>query len=304
MKYTTQHLFLYFRIHRFNSAFVFLDPEQEHSNKQLIEDLKLYAIFATSDKITYDGFKSTNLSHISCEKTKTELYLWTSKRPCCSNRQKSKLENIAYYTKTSGSTSIAKDVAVPHSCINVNIKALNDVFSVNEKDIIYFSTPLTFDPSIVELYLAALSGAALLICPKNVNTTEILFPQENSDSPGITIWQTTPSLFMRSGVENIKNIILNETSKLRVLALGGEPMIDYQKLNNMKCTNNKTEIYNLYGITEVSCWASVKRMSFPSLESSEDLSIGTPLAETFIKITNGDNESMNLGLGNIHIGEC
>lgn len=290
------------RIHRFDSSFVFLDPDQEYSNKPLIEDLKLYTIFATSHNIIYNGFKMINLSHM-CEEFNTQLYLWTFKQPCCSGRNESKLDNIAYYIKTSGTTSVAKNVAVPHPCININVKALNGVFNVKETDVIYFSTPLTFDPSIVELYLAALSGAALFICPKNINTTEILFPQEDSDSPGITIWQTTPSLFMRSGIDNIKNVILNETSNLRILALGGEPMIDYEKLNNMKCRNNKTDLYNLYGITEISCWASVKRMDFLYLESSKEISIGTPLAETFIKITNDDNQTMDIGLGNIHIGE-
>lgn len=86
-------------------------------------------------------------------------------------------------------------------------------------DIIYLGTPCTFDPSIVELFLALQNGAAVLIShytmresPKRV--LNALFPI-NVTTPGITVLQMTPSLFRQFGTNAIRNRILSSGSTLR-----------------------------------------------------------------------------------------
>lgn len=89
-------------------------------------------------------------------------------------------------------------------------------------DIIYLGTPCTFDPSIVELFLALQNGAAVLIShytmresPKRV--LNALFPI-NVTTPGITVLQMTPSLFRQFGTNAIRNRILSSSSTLRWVA--------------------------------------------------------------------------------------
>lgn len=75
----------------------------------------------------------------------------------------------------------------------------------------------------------------------------------------------TPSLFSRFGEKIISEKILSESSCVKVLVLGGEAFpVDLIRRNwNLK---NKTRIFNIYGITEVSCWATCAEVDRTMLE--------------------------------------
>lgn len=42
---------------------------------------------------------------------------------------------------------------------------LRSIFQMSAEDLIFLASPLTFDPSVVEIFLALSSGARLLIAP-------------------------------------------------------------------------------------------------------------------------------------------
>lgn len=93
------------------------------------------------------------------------------------------------------------------------------MLKIQEDDIIFLGSPPTFDPFVVELFLALENGAALLItCPevrlKSHYLLKILFPS-NLNFKGLTVLQTTPSLLRFFGQENIHDIILNTKKSLR-----------------------------------------------------------------------------------------
>lgn len=70
------------------------------------------------------------------------------------------------------------------------------------------------------------------------------------------ILQATPTLLRRFGDHIIKSRVLSANTSLRVLALGGEAFPVLSLLKSWKHKENKTSIFNLYGITEVSSWAT------------------------------------------------
>lgn len=72
---------------------------------------------------------------------------------------------------------------------------------------------------------------------------------------------------MRFGDRILKGDVLSPGSSLRVLALGGEACPSPAQLWSWKHEDNKTCVYNIYGITEVSCWASCYRIPEPQLQS-------------------------------------
>ena len=43
-----------------------------------------------------------------------------------------------------------------------------DVFKVNKNDVIFQASPMTFDPSIVNIFLAMSVGASLLVVPESI----------------------------------------------------------------------------------------------------------------------------------------
>lgn len=68
--------------------------------------------------------------------------------------------------------------------------------------------------------------------------------------------QATPTLLARFGRNILQGVLLSEASPLRVLALGGEACPPLSLLRSWRQQGNVTRVFNLYGITEVSCWAS------------------------------------------------
>lgn len=157
---------------------------------------------------------------------------------------------------------------------------------MNETDTIYFGTPLTFDPSMVELLLALYTGACLLILPQEHKyNPNILFKILKSQ---ITFLQIVPSLFLRFSNQQISNILLN--SELKILAFGGESfplsLLNFKKTPTLR-------LFNLYGITEMSCWATIHEVDFE--KNTQEIPLGKPLADTIIKINETQENEIFIG---------
>lgn len=206
----------------------------------------------------------------------------------------------SFIALTSGSTGEPKHIQVPIRCIQPNIEDLTKIFQIKQDDVIYFSTPLTFDPSMIEVLLACLNGASLLIAPEQ---PDILFPEDNCNS--ITFWQTTPSKFFQFSNTVISKKILSSKSNLKILALGGEPMTGLKHLKELKAKDNKTKIFTLYGVTEMSCWACIAELDLDKHKNSKDIPLGNCLSETVLKIEPcRDNKELgNIVLGVYEIGD-
>ena len=54
----------------------------------------------------------------------------------------------------------------------------------------------------------------------------------------------------------MRNSLLGPNSDLRVLVVGGERCPAGSVLRSWKADGNKTRLINIYGVTEVSCWAT------------------------------------------------
>ncbi|KAK3930866.1 Beta-alanine-activating enzyme [Frankliniella fusca] len=223
------------------------------------------------------------------------------------------LHPMAYAVLTSGSTGQPKIVRVPHSSVVPNIISLIDLCNVTSRDVIFLSSPSTFDPSVVDIFLALATGATLLVTSNTVKTSacsllNVLFPQKFS--MGVTILQMTPSVFNRWSETQLREVVLGARTSLRVLLLGGEPFPSRSKLVRCIGSGNATRIYNIYGITEVSPWASVYQVIPPTNEichhpnSSENpIQVGNPLLETILQVRNCKTGSVVLnGFGEMFIG--
>jgi acyl-CoA synthetase len=57
------------------------------------------------------------------------------------------------------------------------------------------------------------------------------------------------------GAALLRRTLLSKHSSLRILSLGGEQCPDGSTLQLWREDGNKTHFINIYGITEVSCWA-------------------------------------------------
>ncbi|KAL5486532.1 hypothetical protein EMCRGX_G019026 [Ephydatia muelleri] len=130
--------------------------------------------------------------------------------------------SLAYVLHTSGTTGEPKAVRVPHCCIVPNVLGLGTRFSVHPDDIVLNAAPLTFDPSVVEIFMALFSGSALLVVPSPLRSSASLLSRAALMRQHVTLLQATPSLVQRLAEGPLGGRLLGPRSNLRVLALGGE----------------------------------------------------------------------------------
>ncbi|XP_068042880.1 beta-alanine-activating enzyme isoform X2 [Anomalospiza imberbis] len=215
-------------------------------------------------------------------------------------------DTLAYVMHTSGTTGIPKIVRVPHKCIVPNIQHLKSIFEITQDDVLFLASPLTFDPSVVELFMALTSGASILVVPNTIK----MMPTELSAAlfhrHHVTVLQATPTLLRRFGAHIIKSRVLSANTSLRVLALGGEAFPALSLLKSWKHKENKTSIFNLYGITEVSSWATCYKV--PEEAFSADfrtdfpIPLGSPLLGTKLEVRDANGSEVLEGEGQIFIG--
>nr|DBA29174.1 TPA: hypothetical protein GDO54_009427 [Pyxicephalus adspersus] len=213
--------------------------------------------------------------------------------------------SLAYVLHTSGTTGKPKIVSVPHCCIVPNIQHLSSIFAMSPKDLLFLASPLSFDPSVIEMFLALSSGACLLIVPEHLkmmprNLFRVLFQQHR-----VTVLQVTPTLLRRFSCDSIQSSVLSKETSLRVLALGGEQFPPVSMLRRWKEPGNRTRLFNLYGITEVSSWATCYEIPESLLNShagDSPIPLGRPLWGTILEVRNEDNEMIEEGEGQVFLG--
>ena len=67
--------------------------------------------------------------------------------------------------------------------------------------------------------------------------------------------------------------LLGPYTKLRLLVIGGERCPSSSMLRSWKADGNKTRLINIYGVTEVSCWASWYEITDHDLQLSVTLTL-------------------------------
>lgn len=207
--------------------------------------------------------------------------------------------NIAYMIHTSGSTGAPKTVRVPHSCILPNILDLRENFNIQQNDVIFMASPFTFDPSIVDLFLALSAGAKLIQVESSIKAMPLRLAEIIRDEC-VTFIQATPSFFRQFGHLS-KTHLLYPSTPLRTVVLGGEPFPNPIALEEFRAPGNCTVFYNIYGITEVSCWATLSKIESNDLPAD----LGYPLSETDLRIVNENEEDItteNGGEGFLMLG--
>lgn len=192
-------------------------------------------------------------------------------------------EKLAYAVQTSGTTGRKKSVLVPHTCICPNIVDFStNLWNVTGKDVIFGAAPPTFDPHVVELFAALMGGASVFYTTPEVKQNASLLAKL-LDLHQVSILQITPSLFRRL------SIFLSCESSVRLITLGGEKCPEKEELQKFYkgLSGRKIVFQNVYGVTEVSCWASLETIDF---SSPDPITIGQGLLDTEVILEPESNE--------------
>lgn len=207
------------------------------------------------------------------------------------NKNVNNRNDIAYIIYTSGSTGKPKGVSITtKSVINV-VSHFTSSLELNSQKKVVFLTPLTFDISILEIFLPIHCGATLSISPCDLSedVTEV---KDFLDGFVPDVLQGTPSSFHYLIDNGWKG------NKETTLLVGGE-QLDYELANYL--TDNFINVFNVYGPSETTIWSTNKKITKKSIRKDVN-NIGRPISNTRVMIANHYNQFLpNNVLGEILI---
>jgi amino acid adenylation domain-containing protein len=196
-------------------------------------------------------------------------------------------DQLAYVIYTSGSTGKPKGVMIEHgSVVNLLVSIAKEVdFTVSSKFLSV--TTYSFDICYLELFVPLISGAELVIVPRETASDGFRL-MESLATQRPTHMQATPSTWQMLADGDWKN---EEHVKMLI---GGEAVKEGIK----DYLAGIGEVWNVYGPTETTIWSAIKKLS-----GDEKVTIGKPLSNTQIYIISSENELNPVGVnGEICIG--
>lgn len=177
----------------------------------------------------------------------------------------------AYTIYTSGSTGIPKGVTISHGSLINFLEVMAKQPGCGKDDRILAVTTLSFDISVLELFLPLITGATTIIAStrdsKDGEKIAALIEEYNP-----TILQATPSTW-----KLLLTSSWGQKQELSGMGLkaycGGEPLT--REVADL-ILPRVSEFWNLYGPTEATVWTTAKKIE----DTRSGISIGYPIANT------------------------
>lgn len=198
-------------------------------------------------------------------------------------------ENLAYVIFTSGSTGKPKGVQIEHRTVVNFLESMAREPGMNSDDVLLAVTTMTFDISVLELFLPLSVGAKVVIVTRDVPADGVKLAEALSSS-GATIMQATPATW-RLLVEG------NWAGDKDLKVLCGGEALPRDLANELvpRCAS----LWNMYGPTETTIWSAVE----PIQVGEGLISIGRPIANTQIYVLDRRMRPVPVGVtGDLYIG--
>lgn len=181
--------------------------------------------------------------------------------------------DLAYLIYTSGSTGKPKGVEVPHRALANLLMSMAERPGIGSDDVLVAVTTLSFDMAAPDVWLPLVTGAHLVVAPRQV----IVDPTSLSallDDAGATVMQATPAMWRmlvdagwkgRPGMKALSGgDVLSPSLAAALLARG-------------------VDLWNLYGPTETTIWSTVSHVGAEARPT-----IGRPIANTDVHVLGPD----------------
>lgn len=265
-------------------AYLPLDPEYPRERLQfMVEDSGLELILA--DKEIERALPDVAAEVIRLDEAIDGLEQASSEPPAVAVLG----EDLAYVIYTSGSTGKPKGVQIPHRAGVNFLQSMAQEPGLKAGDTLAAVTTLSFDISVLELYLPLVVGARLVIVDRQTASDGQKLKQL-LERESVNVMQATPStwrLLLGAGWQG------SETFKA---LCGGEAMTSDLAA---ELRPKVSALWNMYGPTETTVWSSC--YSLPSAESP--ILIGKPIANTQLYVLDRHGKLVPPGVkGELHIG--
>jgi amino acid adenylation domain-containing protein len=203
-------------------------------------------------------------------------------------------DDLAYVIYTSGSTGQPKGVCVTHRNLVHSTAARFDFYPNQPRSFLLMSS-FSFDSSVAGIFWTLSAGGKLVLTPRRVEQdstrlTEIFISEE------ITHTLLLPTLYAAL----IKNLPIAAFDSFETIIVAGEACPKVLVKEHFKSLP-AVELYNEYGPTEATVWATAYRIT--PVDSEPNVPIGKPISNTQIYILDEDRNRVPTGVpGELYIG--
>ena len=198
-------------------------------------------------------------------------------------------EDLCYVIFTSGSTGRPKGVEISHrnlvNFMDNNEKNFYQHHAVKMGSVMLASTVFTFDISVFEIFLSLLNGLEIVMTNDDEISSQHL-TLNLLKKHSIDILQCTPtklSMLINNGM--FKKVM----GQIKVIMLGAEELTP--EIYHKAAEYTDASIFNGYGPTEITIGASFKQ-----IKDKNDITIGTPIANTQIYILDKNQNLLPIGV--------
>ena len=202
--------------------------------------------------------------------------------------------NLAYVIHTSGSTGKPKGTLNTHAGIRNRLLWMQDAYRLTADDRVLHKTPVSFDPSVWELFWPLIIGARVVIA-KPEGHKDAAYLVRTIIENGVTTMHFVPSMMRRFLAEPG----VAACTALRQVFCSGEAL-PYDLRDHFMATLD-AELYNLYGPTEAAI--DVTHFHCRRGESGTLVPIGRPIANIRAYILDAHLQQVPVGVpGELFIG--
>lgn len=175
-----------------------------------------------------------------------------------SEEQRSRLEQIQgqwketdalYGIFTSGSTGTPKAIVVSHGAVSRFVRHFTEIFEITSEDVIGNQAPFDFDVSVKDIYSSIMTGAQLVLIPKEYFSTPPRLLDYLCDKKVTNLTWAVSALTLVSALKGL-NYRVPESVK-RVMFSGEAMPAKQLRIWQEKLPDAK--FVNLYGPTEITC---------------------------------------------------
>ena len=179
-------------------------------------------------------------------------------------------QSLAYVIYTSGSTGKPKGVQISHNALVNLLLSFRSHPGLSDGDTLVAVTTLSFDISILELFLPLISGAKLVVASRETVRDGFELKQLLEESQA-TLMQATPATWRLLLAADWQ-----PHGSFRGFCGGEAIPVDLAA----SLLNLGVELWNVYGPTETTIWSTIRAIKQPE----DVLSIGAGIANTSVYI--------------------
>jgi D-alanine--poly(phosphoribitol) ligase subunit 1 len=190
---------------------------------------------------------------------------------------------LAYIIYTSGSTGIPKGVSITHESACRCIEKSQRLFGTHELDRFTQFSALSFDVSILDLFLCWKSGATLYVPAQS----EAMVPLKFAVTHEITVWSSVPSL--ANFLLKLQLLKSRALERVRMFLFCGEAL-PVDLADALLTAAPRSRIFNLYGPTECTIFATCYEYRQQERTEHGIVPIGTPLPGLHCMIVDDNRE--------------